>query len=118
MNKTTHRTMHRIVAGLCCVLVIGVASAAVRSGVVVMAEAETEANVSAQEPLTSLLTHRLKATLECKLMPVRAPQSPRQRVLPRRLPLASAALNRAFAVSYARTKPSRIPRPISRPIYA
>lgn len=48
MNKTTHRTTHRILAGLCCVLVIGVASAAVRSGVVVMAEAETEANVSAQ----------------------------------------------------------------------
>ena len=42
-----NRAMDRIVAGLCCVLVIGVASAAARSGVVMMAEAEV--NVSAQE---------------------------------------------------------------------
>ena len=68
--------MHRIVAGLCCVLVIGVASAAVRSGVVMIAEAECPA---LREPLTSLLTHRFKATFERKLMPARAPESPRLR---------------------------------------
>jgi cytochrome c-type biogenesis protein CcmH len=45
--------MNRIVVGLCCVLVIGVAGAAARSGVVMVAEADTSAQVTADPPVQS-----------------------------------------------------------------
>ena len=45
-----NRTMHRFAVGLCCVLAIGMASAAVRSGVVVIAEANVSASGTANFP--------------------------------------------------------------------
>jgi len=43
--------MNNIMAGLCCVLVIGVAGAAARSGVVVIAEADTSVQAIASLPV-------------------------------------------------------------------
>lgn len=110
--------MNSIVVGLCCVLGIGVASAAANSGVVMIADADVStqgaahfpADVGAQVQSNSNVRTQADAGTSAGITLTASAA--------RNLPPASATLNRAFAVSYARTKPSRIPPPISPPTCA